>query len=601
MIGMIVVIINRDHSIETLNKKGCEVLGCDQDEVQGKNWFDLFVPERIRNDLKQSFDKIIAGEDSPAESFESVIRTTTGRELNILWHNTYLKNKGGEITAVVRSGEDITEKKQSEKRQQLINKRIGDVILLYNAEGNITSVSSSLKHILGYNEDDLIGKNIIDFVHPDDVQRVQARHHDLLLKPSRIVRSEHRVRNKRGEWIWVEGEARNLLNEPELGAILCNFRDITQRRESKEALEKSEEKYRTLVNSMAEAVAQIDLDGNIQFVNKSYCDLTGYAYDELIGQNCLTLLIDDIDELPKVQRQLASNFSGKTDHYEIRLKSKSGHYFWVSANAAPLYDNAGKLSGVLATLTDITQRKMAAEQIEQMNKEMTDFFYKSSHDLKGPLSSVRGLLELAKEDVDDEAASQYFGMISQAIDKLSSTVQQVLHTIKVRNSKTELGYIDFEQMIENVEQDLSHMPGIRNLKIHTSVRTSTRFYSDLNIMYSILQNLVENAVKYRDKSKEESWLDLSVEEYEEGIKIIAEDNGIGMSPQVQTRIFEMFFRAHADSQGTGLGLYIVKKGLEKLGGTIDVDSRENEGTRFIIYLPGIPKEEEKEFITTSKV
>jgi PAS domain S-box-containing protein len=564
MIGMIVVIINRDHSIEILNMKGCQILECTQEQVVGKDWFDLFIPERLRNTLRKSLDSKIKGHAESTSTFENPVRTFSGRELDILWHNTFLTDKDGEVIAMVSSGEDVTEKRRNQRRQQIINERIGDVILLYDAEGNIKEVSSSVMHILGYSPDDLIGENIISFVHPDDEARVKKRHHDLLLKPSRIVRSEHRVRAKRGDWIWVEGEARNLLHEPELNAILSNFRDITGRIEANQALEKSEEKYRSLVNAMAEAVVQIDLKGNILFVNKAYCDLTGYTEEELIGNNCLTLLIDK-EELPRVQAEFAANQLGSTDHYEIQLRRKSGHYVWVSANAAPIKDSDGNLIGMLSTLKDITQRKNAAQQVEAMNKEMTDFFYKSSHDLKGPLSSVKGLLELAKEDVNDPVASQYFEMMRQAIDKLSSTVQQVLQTIRLRDTKSELGYIDFRLITKDVVQNLRHMPGIDDLTIETKIKSEKPFYYDINVIYSVLQNLIENAVKYRDSSKTTSWFRLKIEDQDEGIRISAEDNGIGMGRQVQSKVFEMFFRAHADSQGTGLGLYIVKKRNRKAG------------------------------------
>lgn len=599
MIGMIVVIIDRDHSIELINKKGCQLLECTPEQVVGKDWFDLFIPLRMRDDFRRGFDETFA-RGSFTEVFEHTIQTIHGREIEVLWHNALVRDENGAVIAVVCSGEDVTESRKLQRRQRLINERLGDVVLLYDEEGDITDVSASVTHILGYAPDDLKGKNIISFVHSDDVAKVKKRHQDLLAWPARVVRSEHRVCNKKGEWLWVEGEARNLLTEPDLGSILCNFRDISDRIAAKKALEASEAKYRDLVNSMAEAVVQIDMQANILFVNQSFCKLTSYTEEEVLGQNGIQLFVSE-DELSRVQSELTESETGSAEQYEIQIKKKTGHYVWVSVNATPINGEDGQMGGILATLTDITQRKNATQQLEAMNKEMTDFFYKSSHDLKGPLSSVRGLLELAKEDVEDSTAAKYFEMMAAAIDKLSNTVQQVLQTIKVRDNITEPGYIDFSHIINDVLHNISHMPGIEDVRIQTDIKNAKPFYYDINVTYSVLQNMVENAVKYRNKTNPESWLRLTVEDHKKGVRIIAEDNGIGMNKQVQSRIFDMFYRAHADSQGTGLGLYIVRKGLEKLGGTIEVESEEGKGSRFIIYMPAMKvAKDEKEFITSGR-
>jgi PAS domain S-box-containing protein len=585
-LGVAVLVLKPNHTIEYLNEQCCQLLESENEKIRGKNWFQTFVADYQRLRAASALENSLKAEREADVESQEIIVLPSGRELTISWQNSIIKSESGQNEAIIRLGQDITEDIKYRSREKIINERIGDVVVLYSAEGLISYVSQSVTHILGYAPEDLKGKNIISFTHPHDAAGVMEMHHSLLLKPTQTVRSEHRVKNKHGEWIWVEGEARNLLNEPELGAILSNFRDITSRVAAKAALIKSEEKYRTLVNSMAEAVVQINLRGDILFVNNAYCELTGYSEDELIGQNCLSMLIDE-SELPRVQEELAGNTSGRTDHYEIQLRRKSGHKVWVSANAAPLFDTQGDLIGMLSTLTDITQRKNAAQQLEAMNKEMTDFFYKSSHDLKGPLASVAGLLELAKEDIKDPVATRYCQMMGQAINKLSTTVQQVLQTIKVRDTQAELGYIDFSAIIKDVVLRLGHIPGINDVYIETDVKTTRPFYSDINTSTSIIQNLIENAVKYRSIQRAQSTLHITIEDHGEGVKIIAEDNGIGMSSQVQKKIFDMFFRAHADSQGTGLGLYIVKTAIDKLGGTIEVASEENVGSTFTIFLPGL--------------
>jgi signal transduction histidine kinase len=227
------------------------------------------------------------------------------------------------------------------------------------------------------------------------------------------------------------------------------------------------------------------------------------------------------------------------------------------------------------------------EELVKINNELDSFVYSVSHNLRAPLMSVLGLVRLAHED-DKKNGNQlqrYFGMMEHSIHKLDDTLKEILDYS--RNARLEINVekVDIRKLIEDGFERLMYHEGSDHIQKIVHVKEKAPLYSDAHRLSVVLNNLISNAIKYRDSHKENQFIKIEVHVDENTATLYFSDNGIGISEEWQARIFDMFFRATERSEGAGLGLYIVKETIDKLGGKIQVQSQLEEGTTFVITLP----------------
>ncbi|MDN4166097.1 tetratricopeptide repeat-containing sensor histidine kinase [Cytophagales bacterium LB-30] len=223
--------------------------------------------------------------------------------------------------------------------------------------------------------------------------------------------------------------------------------------------------------------------------------------------------------------------------------------------------------------------------IENKNIELDSFFYRVSHDLKGPISSLMGLNNLVKKDVSDPTAQQYFDMYQAQIVRINTIVMELINLTRMGHGKENKQLIQFEVLINECLQSYSYLPHFTEIQVEVEVSEGLHYYAEWAIVNTILQNLIENAIKYCDPGKEEMIVRVVVKEQKGFLEIIVEDNGHGIPTEHQEKIFEMFFRASEQSNGTGLGLYILKRAVERLGGLVRLMSTPAKGSIFTVTLP----------------
>jgi signal transduction histidine kinase len=228
--------------------------------------------------------------------------------------------------------------------------------------------------------------------------------------------------------------------------------------------------------------------------------------------------------------------------------------------------------------------KERTKELEFKNQQLDAFVYKASHDIKGPLKSIIGLAKLGLIDIKDEHAREYFLHIEKSSQRLDHLVEDLLEVAKIKNTITEEKVIDFEKIIEDVKESFINIPKFAEFYIDVSIKQDRDFYSDEKMIYSIFQNLVENAFNYRDTNKKKSILMIRIEVDKQKSVIEFADNGIGINKDLKDKVFDMFFRASDISGGTGLGLYLVKMAVNKIGGRIQVQTEVNKGTSFSIVI-----------------
>ena len=224
-------------------------------------------------------------------------------------------------------------------------------------------------------------------------------------------------------------------------------------------------------------------------------------------------------------------------------------------------------------------------QLKKANQELDSFLYSVSHDLRAPIASILGLTHLAKLETTDPKTSPYISMIEQRIKKLDSVIGDILQLSRSSKAELKIELVDFNNLMAEIISDVKFNQGADKIQLHYNSSPEHVFMCDRAQVRIILNNLVSNAIKYHRLNQDEPFVKVSFQKQDTMVVIAVSDNGEGIAPDNQDKIFEMFYRASSNSDGTGLGLYIVKEAVHKLNGKIEVESRLRVGSTFTITIP----------------
>lgn len=227
--------------------------------------------------------------------------------------------------------------------------------------------------------------------------------------------------------------------------------------------------------------------------------------------------------------------------------------------------------------------------MQEANLELKTFIYRASHDLRGPVSSLRGLINITKEKIKDESALPLIEMMDKSANKLDNILVELINTVRAKDQQLEHTEINLLDLINDILEQHRFLPGFEKIDFSINVNAELKVCSDKTLINSILHNVIENAIYYKNNSASKSFIHIDVSEANGGIEITIKDNGIGIQKDLLKNVFEMFYRANLVSEGTGLGLYLVKIAVEKLGGKISIESEEKVGTSVTITLPSLSK------------
>ena len=348
----------------------------------------------------------------------------------------------------------------------------------------------------------------------------------------------------------------------------------------------SDENFKRLIEAMHEGVLYSDNNDKILYVNNSFCELTGYSYDELVGRIYSDFLIAGKDRI-MMESKVMLRKEGIGDQYELQLLRKNGELLWTMVNGIPIQDDEGKVIGSMGTYSVITEVKKTEKRLKAINQELNTFIYKLSHDLRGPVASIKGLANLARTEILDPESMNYIELISKSVHRLDSILTDLLEIVRIKENAIYTESIAMETLVDSILHSISPQEELKKMKFTIRVEEGLNFISDKKILSAVIHNTIDNSIKYRDSTKDVNIFDLVICTYHTGIRIIVDDNGVGIPYNIHEKIFDMFYRGHIDSKGTGLGLYIVKNGVEKLGGSIHMESEPEIGTKFVIDIPTI--------------
>lgn len=330
----------------------------------------------------------------------------------------------------------------------------------------------------------------------------------------------------------------------------------------------------------------------IEFVSQN---IRQFGYDEghLIEVKQAFADMVSTQDRTKFLKELTLHGPATKPLLELRIHTIGGETRWVEIRPAHF---PGSEELVSFTLLDITQRKTAElvqknsiEELKKINSELDRFVYTASHDLKAPLRSIVGLINLAKAESVNEGLDIYLDKIFKSAGKLDNFINDLVNFSRSTRLDVKVKKIDFDQLITDTIENLKFMENASAMTIETEVN-DLHFYSDENRLGILFSNMISNSMKYQKlKSIEKARLSIKIDVKPEKATLIFEDNGIGISKEAAANIYDMFYRASTQSEGSGLGLYIVKEIVKKLKGSISLQSEEGIGSKFTIQIPNESK------------
>ncbi|MEM9672082.1 MAG: ATP-binding protein [Bacteroidota bacterium] len=349
---------------------------------------------------------------------------------------------------------------------------------------------------------------------------------------------------------------------------------------------------RNYLNSVLRGIVDMliifDKNFKMKQVNHKVCELLEQSESYFVNQP-INILFDG--RKARFIKELKENVRNNEHLYNIETSFKmprSGK-LPVALSLSTLRNNRA-INGYVLIAKDLKQIQLTSDALRQRNEELKTLIYRVSHDLKGPLASMLGLFQVIEQtEIDHQDLQYYVSLIKQSADKLNTTLTGLLEIGITDRTKIDVQKFDIAQVISDIIDSFANYPNRDQVKVTLEADSPVMFTSSEKLFRSILQNLVENGIKYYNPRNDTSFLRISAKNARGGIDLVVKDNGEGMDKTVLDRAFDMFFRGNQSSAGSGLGLFIVKTNVEKLGGDLKVKSKPKEGTEVRIYLPSLDK------------
>jgi PAS domain S-box-containing protein len=487
--------------------------------------------------------------------------------------------------------------KESNERYDIVAKATSDTIWDWRIEDDSFIWNKGIQGVFGYQKEDVgsTSKWWFDRIHPEDSLKMSVKLYSFLEQKTEKWQDEYRFQCADGSYKYVFD--RGFLVKDASGKpirMIGAIQDVTKQKEEEQRLRLLE----TVITQTKDAVMITDIDTststipNIIFVNSAFTDMTGYPAEEVIGKSPEMFFgkKSDILEFDKLKTAIQEY---KECFIETISYKKNDEEFWVNFSMIPVTDKEGEHSHWISIQRDVTEEKEKEKEREQLireltqnNKDLKQFSYITSHNLRAPLSNLTGLLNLIEEiPIEDSELKEIINGFSKSTHLLNETINDLVKIIIIKdNPSIQKEKLLIKDVFENVFNQLSFLISTNKPILKIDLEVETIFDINKSYLESIFLNLLTNAIKYREPSRQLR-ITIATKVEDNNLFMTFKDNGIGIDLEKNNdKIFGLYQRFHNYPESKGLGLYLVKSQVESMGGTISVDSNVGKGTTFTIVF-----------------
>jgi len=577
-----------DGTTQYWNDASEHLYGYTAQEAIGKNLIDLVIPPEMKEDVRKAMT-YMADSGQPIPASELSLMRKDGSRVAVFSSHAIVKSAGGG-TELFCIDIDLTERKvaeealrESETRYRSLSEASPDQIFIIDRDGTIQYVNSAGLKLLNLPYDQVIGKQIKNLF-PTEIAKAQETSIQKVFETGERVRIERKTQFGQMEF-WIDTNLIPLKDEAgNVTSILGIVRDIIERKVAEEALQKSKRELADIISFLPDATIVIDKNGIVLAWNRAMAEMTGVPAEQMIGKGnyeyalpfyherrpiIIDLVIQDdpavVAKYPVMKKDGSTLFS---EFFFPHLNNGGGAY--LAFKASPLYDAHGNLTGAIESIRDITERKLAAEALQQANKKLTLLSSITRHDINNQLTVLQGHLALIDTEKPDPYLNEYFQKIATAAQHISSMIQ-------FTNEYENIGINApvWQDCYTLVETAAKQAP-LGKVMVKNMLSAGEEVFAD-PLVVKVFYNLMDNVVRY---GKKVTTIRFSVEKSGDDHVIICKDDGDGVLAGEKLKIFDRGF-----GKNTGLGLALSREILAITGITIRETGEPGKGARFELTVP----------------
>ena len=491
---------------------------------------------------------------------------------------------------------ELEEIRATEKKYCTIFNNIWDGISVLDDQGKIIEVNSAYCEMLGHHKDDILGKSVTDFIHPDSHHTLDAFQQQLETQGRASLESVDIHKDGSSIPILVRGIPCEVQGQK---TVIGVIQDISTRKYQEEKLRESETKYMDLYENSPSAFLSVCYhSGSIIRCNKALAKLLGFSQQELLNMHAKQLFADTEQGIDKAKKFIRKTLKGlHIKNCQLQMKHKNGESIWISLAERPITDARGYAVESRTTIIDIRAQKKLEESLiksqensDKANLAKSHFLSQMSHELRTPMHSILGFSQLLEREFENTPQGAYVSYILNSGNHLLSLMDDILDLSRIESGKIPLNVKNIE-LLQVIEKCTVAMKEIsQKKKVTLFVEDKHKFKriirADFTRITQVLLNILSNAIKYNRPGGQVVLTAQNISK--NNFRINVKDNGLGVKQELQGELFTPFNRLgqeNSEIEGTGIGLVISKKLIESMNGTIGFTSTEGKGSQFWLNIP----------------
>ena len=515
--------------------------------------------------------------------------------VGLLFRYILYKNEKRNSRILEKIKSNNNEIKESNEKYDIVSKATSDTIWDWKIQEDIITWNKGIETIFGYTQEE-VGNNSawwFDKIHPEDSIKMSVKLYSFIEQKSEKWQDQYRFRCADNTYKYVLD--RGFLLKDKKGRahrMIGAIQDITKQKKEEENLKLLE----TVVTQTKDAVVITKSDSNsetfpnIIYVNNAFCAMTGYKSKKVLSKPFNPFNTEELDS-HEYEKFISAIAEKRECQIETLTKKKNKEEYWVRFSMIPIYNSDNELSHWISIQKDVTEERKQEKEKEQLireltqnNKDLKQFSYITSHNLRAPLSNLIGLLNLIEDiPINDSELSEIINGFKKSTHLLNETINDLVKIIVIKDKiSIQKENVTINEVVEHVFSQLKFQIEQSKPILKLNFDEADIIYTNKAYLESILINLLTNSIKYKSETKKLK-ISITIKKTNNSTILKFKDNGIGIDLKRNSEhIFGLYQRFHDYPDSKGLGLYLVKSQIESLGGTIAIESEVNKGTEFTL-------------------